>query len=226
MARAMEDGPERAQGWIPSGRLARAGLAVGVGMQPAVWAAGRWGLLGDLGGRVRELDARGLAWMAARRGPTLDSFFEAATHLGSFLVTGPLALGLALALAARGRRAQAWFVIAALGGAALFAQVGKLLVARPRPESAGSVVAQPADLSFPSAHATQVMALALAVWLVAAGASQGRRGAIAVGGALAVALVALSRVYLQVHYPSDVAAGLVGAAAWVLGLRLAIGMRA
>jgi len=202
--------------------LARAGLAGGMAVQPALWAAGRWGMLGEAGGALRELDRRGLAWMAAQRNAALDAFFGAVTHLGSFALTGPLALLLALALAMRGRHRRAWFVVGAFGGAALFAQVGKVLVARPRPESAGAVASMPSDLSFPSAHVTQVTAFALVAWFLAQGLADGRRRAIAVVGAAAVTTVAVSRVYLQVHYPSDVAAGLAGAAAWVTGLWLAL----
>ena len=205
-----------------SGLLARAGLLLAVGMQPAVWAAGRWGVLGPGGAGIRALDRRGLEWMAAHRSATLDTFFAAVTHLGSFAVTGPLALVLAAALARQGLRRSAWFVVGGFGGAALLAQAGKLLVARPRPSAGDLVVAMPSDLSFPSAHATHAMALALVAWLVA----RSRRGSVAACGATAVALVAVSRVYLQVHHPSDVAAGLGAAAAWVLGLWLATGSRA
>jgi undecaprenyl-diphosphatase len=159
--------------------------------------------------------------MAERGSPGLDTFFGSVTHLGSIALTGPLALLLGLLLAWKKRRAQAWFVAGAFFGAALFAQVGKLLVARPRPEGGTALVEMPSDLSFPSAHTTQATALALAVWLVTAGMPPGKRSAVAIGGAAAVGLVALSRVYLQVHYPSDVVAGMLGATAWVGGLGLA-----
>jgi undecaprenyl-diphosphatase len=61
----------------------------------------------------------------------------------------------------------------------------------------------------------QAAALALALCLVAA--RPGRAWAVTlVGVAL---LVGLSRVYLQVHYPSDVLVGMLAALFWVLGLR-------
>lgn len=213
----------RSGGRLPRTWTARAGLAIGIAAQPALWAAGRWGVLGSTGGWVRELDQRGLEWMAERRSAALDSFFGVVTHLGSFAVTGPLALLLAGTLALVGRRRLAWFTLAGFGGAALLAQVGKRLVARPRPDVADAVVAMPSDLSFPSAHATQAMAFALVAWLVTRELSRTARSAVAALAALGVALAALSRVYLQVHYPSDVLAGLLGATAWVLGLRLALG---
>jgi undecaprenyl-diphosphatase len=210
---------------LPRAWMARAGLVIGVAAQPALWAAGRWGVLGAKGGWARELDQRGLEWMAERRSAALDSFLGVVTHLGSFAVTGPLALLLAGTLALRGRRRLAGFTLAGFGGAALLAQVGKRLVARPRPDVAEAVVAMPSDLAFPSAHATQAMALALVAWLVTRGLSRPARAGLATLAALGVALAALSRVYLQVHHPSDVLAGLLGATAWVLGLRLAQGAR-
>jgi undecaprenyl-diphosphatase len=74
----------------------------------------------------------------------------------------------------------------------------------------------PQDWSFPSAHAAQATAFALA-WLLRPGASPGRIE-IAVLVA-AVAAVFASRLYLQVHFPSDVLAGAVLATLWVLLLR-------
>lgn len=203
--------------------LRKAWIAFAVASQLALWALGRWALLGERGAALRELDARGLAWMADHRSPALDRFFEAVTHFGSFAVTGPLALVVIAVLAVMGSRGRAWFVLWGFGGAVLCAQIGKVLVARARPESADAIVARPGDLSFPSAHATQVLALVLVVVVVARWRSLPTQVVAPLAGALVVALVALSRVYLQVHHPTDVVAGLASATAWVVGLRLATG---
>jgi len=74
----------------------------------------------------------------------------------------------------------------------------------------------PEDWSFPSAHAAQVTAFALA-WLLRPGAAPGRIE-IAVLFATVTAVFA-SRLYLQVHFPSDVVAGALLATLWVLLLR-------
>lgn len=86
----------------------------------------------------------------------------------------------------------------------------KNLVMRPRPfetlTALTTLVKHPADYSFPSGHACSSFASAFAVTL-----GYGRRGAWIY---IVAALIAVSRVYVGVHYPSDVLAGAaVGTAA-------------
>jgi hypothetical protein len=76
--------------------------------------------------------------------------------------------------------------------------------------------AMPADWSYPSCHAMQITALAVAVVFVA----PRQRALWAVPLGSAVLLVGLSRIYLQVHFPSDVLAGTLAAAFWVGGLHV------
>jgi undecaprenyl-diphosphatase len=114
-------------------------------------------------------------------------------------------------------RVLAFLPLALLGATAL-AQAAKVLVARPRPDLFPALVAMPADASFPSAHAMQATAFALA-WLLRPGARPGPlAAAVAV---LLVLAVAGSRVYLQVHFPTDVLFGMTAAALWVVALRCA-----
>jgi len=87
---------------------------------------------------------------------------------------------------------------------------------RPRPDLYPPLVPMPEDWSFPSAHAVQVTAFALA-WLLRPGTSPGRIEIVVF--LAAAALVGVSRPYLQVHFPSDVIAGAILAALWVLLLR-------
>lgn len=162
---------------------------------------------------ISAWDGSGLALAHALRAPWLDALFGVVTWLGSLLVLLPLAL---LAWWRwRGQR-SASFVALALVGAAGLAHLAKLFAARPRPDLFPPLVPMPEDWSFPSAHAAQVTAFALA-WLLRPGASPGRTE-IAVLVAVAT-LVFVSRLYLQVHFPSDVAAGAVLATLWVLFLR-------
>ncbi|MBI1843220.1 MAG: phosphatase PAP2 family protein [Actinobacteria bacterium] len=101
-------------------------------------------------------------------------------------------------------------VFAALGATQLLGHV----VERARPydmmPSAQVLISRTTDFSFPSDHATAAGAVAMGLWFV------GRRlGLIAV--ALAV-LMALARVYVGAHYPSDVVAGLLVGAGTVIGV--------
>ncbi len=158
----------------------------------------------------------------AAREPWLDAFFAASTWLGSIVVLLPTSLALGSAWRRRGDRSSAWRLPLAVSGAWLAAHAGKLLVARPRPDLHAPVIAMPADLSFPSSHAMVAAAFAVALALSLRPRPSSTLVAVA---ALAALVVAFSRLYLQVHYPSDVAAGAVAGAAWALGLCLLPGAR-
>jgi membrane-associated phospholipid phosphatase len=92
----------------------------------------------------------------------------------------------------------------------------KLVAARPRPDLFPPLIAMPEDWSFPSAHAAQVTAFALA-WLLRPGTAPDRTEIVVLFAA--VTAVFASRLYLQVHFPSDVVAGALLATLWVLLLR-------
>lgn len=165
---------------------------------------------------VPAIDAAGLTALDAWRTGWLDRGFMIVTWLGSLYVLLPAAL-LQAWRASRGTppRAAA-FVPAALIGAAILARLAKLAIERPRPDLFPALIAMPNDASFPSAHAMQATAL-VAAWLLRPGARFAYGEALA--GGLLIASVALSRVHLQVHFPSDVAFGMVVALLWVMALR-------
>ncbi|HEU4669021.1 MAG TPA: phosphatase PAP2 family protein, partial [Arthrobacter sp.] len=98
-------------------------------------------------------------------------------------------------------------------GAWVSSELFKLLVARHRPDPSAlfnPLLPEPGTDSFPSGHAALACALAIAVFLLARGTRWQRPAAI-LGIAVAV-LVAFTRVYLGVHYPTDVAASFLTAA--------------
>jgi undecaprenyl-diphosphatase len=181
----------------------------------SVLAAGAWWVCPQGQCGVGGLDRAGLVLAHEWRGPALDVWMGGVTWFGSLILLLPLAALLAWRLVRLGRRIEAAFVLLALLGAAALSHLTKLWVARPRPELHATGVPLPWDWSYPSAHAMQAAALALALYLVAARA--GRAWAATLAGV--VLLVGLSRVYLQVHYPSDVLVGMLAALFWVLGLR-------
>jgi membrane-associated phospholipid phosphatase len=158
-------------------------------------------------------DQAGLALAHAARAPWLDSLFVVVTWLGSLAVLLPLAL--LVWWRWRGDR-NAAFVALALIGASALGHLAKLIAARPRPDLFPPLIAMPEDWSFPSAHAVQVTAFALG-WLLRPGAAPGRIEIAAL--IAAVTAVTASRLYLQVHFPSDVIAGALLAILWVVFLR-------
>lgn len=153
--------------------------------------------------RCPELEERERA-LAVRvrrpRGPFVDRFVSAATDLGSMFAVAGIA-----GVLVTSRRARSAVDVAAGGMLAWVASQGlKPLVRRPRPyqlEKAERLVAEPSGSSWPSAHP----AVAAAVVTVLAPRLP-RRGR--VFGRLVAVFVAASRVYVGVHYPTDVVAGL------------------
>ena len=158
-------------------------------------------------------DHTGLALLHSMRAGWLDSLFLALTWLGSLALLLPLAL--LVWWRRRGDRSAAFVALALIGASAL-GHLGKLIAARPRPDLFPPLIDMPADWSVPSAHAAQATAFALA-WLLRPGAAPGRIEIVVLFSA--VAAVFASRLYLQVHFPSDVVAGALLATLWVLLLR-------
>lgn len=145
------------------------------------------------------------------------------TALGSVTVLTLLVLFVAGLFAALRRWREAAVLVAASGGGVLLSQGLKAVFGRDRPEEAWRLV-EAVNASFPSGHAmlSAVVYLTLGA-LVARFARKKRVKAFALVGAVVVALtVGLSRIYLGVHWPSDVLAGWCLGAAWALGWWLAV----
>jgi undecaprenyl-diphosphatase len=185
-----------------------------LGLSLTVLGVGAWAVCPEGQCATTDLDRNGLALAHSLRNEPLDRLLGGATWLGSLLVLVPLTVLVVAFLRIRGRRHEAVFVTLALLSTSALCHLVKLWVARPRPDLFSIWIEMPGDWSYPSAHAMQATAVALALILVA-----GRRQAAwALALGVAVLLVGLSRIYLQVHFPSDVLAGLLAAAFWVGGL--------
>jgi membrane protein DedA with SNARE-associated domain/membrane-associated phospholipid phosphatase len=140
----------------------------------------------------------------------LTSAAKVVTQLGSAFVTLPVSFVAAVLLAARRRWAEA--AVLAVATAIIFTGVAELKQATDRPRPPDPLAGANGS-GFPSGHAAHAMlypwlALTLAVRLRPGAAG----GSTLIGAGIAIAvLVGLSRVYLRVHYLSDVSAG------WALG---------
>lgn len=160
-------------------------------------------------------DEAGLRGVLAIRTPLLTQLMLGFTTVGGALVALPFALAFGTWLTGRGVRTGAFYIVTCLTGWGMHA-LFKLVFGRARPtliprlHGAGWV-------SYPSGHAmTSTVIFGLAVVL----ATERLRGtvgsrAIIAAGCLLIAGVAFSRVYLGVHYPSDVIAGMLGGWAWI-----------
>ena len=157
-----------------------------------------------------------LLWFHANSSLTLDPFVLFFTYLGGPIVMPLASLVIVIALLSQHQRSRALFFGLAMLGELLINQGAKLLFARPRPDLWAHLVEEKA-FSFPSGHAMAssafVTAVVLLLWY-----TRWRNLSVALG-ALFVVLVCLSRLYLGVHYPSDVLSGSLASLAWVVGLR-------
>jgi membrane-associated phospholipid phosphatase len=146
--------------------------------------------------------ARRVAWLSA---------------LGGLAAMGPVAIVVAILLAARGRRDDALRLVATIVVGRLLVEGLKLIVQRPRPPVVDRLELV-TSWSFPSSHSAGTMMTALAFALLAGGRWPALAAALLVAG-----VIGWSRVALAVHWPSDVLAG------WGLGMMwvgLAIALKA
>ena len=152
--------------------------------------------------------------LAERRSHDLIDLARIVHWAGSAVLLVPLALACCALLVHVGLRVQAVAVALTLGGAMIISDVVKLLVSRPRPTV--EHLQHVTGFSFPSGHTTQASAfwLSLVFAAHAAGASPARTSLLAAAASLILILVGLSRVYLGVHYPADVIAGILLGGGW------------
>jgi membrane protein DedA with SNARE-associated domain/membrane-associated phospholipid phosphatase len=143
----------------------------------------------------------------------LDDVLKMLTDIGSLPVTG--AVVLVTAILALWRRRVIESVTLVCGMAVLFVAVHVAKAAYDRPRPSGGLV-DAAGAAYPSGHAAYSVAfVACAVVLVRAGVGWAVRIGVITVAVVLVAFVALSRVYLHVHYLTDVLGGVsLGAAVW------------
>ncbi|HEX8363085.1 MAG TPA: phosphatase PAP2 family protein, partial [Longimicrobium sp.] len=156
-----------------------------------------------------------LRYMRSWSTPARDAGMELVSLLGYEWGVLPLAAIVFLLLFFLRRRGDALFFGVAMGGAGTLNQGAKMLFQRARPDLWISPAPEH-TYSFPSGHAMGSMALVAAL-AVLAWPTRWRWWAIVVGGAFTF-VVGLSRVYLGVHYPSDVLAGWLASLGWVIGV--------
>ena len=148
----------------------------------------------------------------------LESVVRDITSLGSVSVLTIMTLSVVIYLLIDGKRAAAAFVLFAIAGGAVLSELLKHVFARPRPELVAHLV-DVHTMSFPSGHA-----MSSAVTFLTLGAlltrvqTRWRLKIYSLSLAIFLTiLVGLSRLYLGVHWPTDVLAGWCAGAAWAMG---------
>ena len=164
-----------------------------------------------------------LLWIARLRAPRLTGVMVDLTALGSpTLVVLFTFVTFAMLAVLRDRRGAAHLVVAS-AGTWICTTATKNIIEKARPTEVEHLV-QVSGFSYPSGHSLAAAALYLTIAIIAGThlKTVASKAVLFVGAALLVGLVGLSRVYLGVHYPSDVVSGVSLGTAWALILAAAI----
>jgi membrane-associated phospholipid phosphatase len=160
----------------------------------------------------RVLDAF-IAWRTSGR----SQFFWLVTLLGNVAVLAALSVSAVVLLALWGKRARALLVAGGMAIGWAISEAAKLSVDRVRPPAADALIALPSSASMPSGHAFNTLVfLGLLVYLVSRWRdSRAAAAAVSVAALVVAGLIGVSRVYLGVHWLSDVLGGWSLGAAWL-----------
>ena len=156
-------------------------------------------------------------WVVSHRtGGLTASVARGFAELGSTKVLGPLVAIVAIALIVRGRSGGAALLIGAWAGSIALYDVTKAVVARPRPP-ASIALTTAQNSSFPSGHATQSLATWTTLTVISIALWPRSKVPVAIAAACLLTAIGWSRVYLGVHWATDVVCGWAIAAAWIAG---------
>jgi len=169
---------------------------------------------------ISAIDLHVVTWVNQHRSDLSDGFFIVVTWAGSLFMLLPLTALMIGYLLYYKKNADISFLGLGFGGAVLLTYLLKVLIKRPRPEMFEPLVAMPADFSFPSAHTAQITAFCLCLLLIVGKDRPLFYGLLCAVSITLIGCVAYSRLYLQVHFASDVMAGLLLSSLWVLAVTL------
>lgn len=177
------------------------------------------------GGRI-EVDSRVATFVASHRLDWLVAIMRVVTWLGSSVVIIPFDLIIGGYFLVRRRTLQPLILMtAALAGAGGLYGIVKPVVGRARPPAFLQVGPPDTSWSFPSGHATQsisfygMLAVVLILWY-----APNRRRLFALAAALVTLVVGSSRLYLGVHWLTDVLGGYALGLAWLAVLMVAFSL--
>jgi undecaprenyl-diphosphatase len=210
--------------------------AVEPGSSPLIGAALGAGLAGAavglllfmwLGYQIRsgELSGFDLAVRAAVRSletPALTSVMWAASVYGAPLRLLPLGLVAAAVFFLRGWRRGAVLVLVTLAGSVALDLGLKVLFARVRPQAVYDYYPTPSSFSFPSGHALVAVCFfgGIAVLLTHRLETRVVQTLVWLVSVAVILLIGISRIYLGVHYPTDVIGGFSVGVVWVAAVAL------
>ncbi|MGG1660801.1 phosphatase PAP2 family protein [Brevibacillus sp. NRS-1366] len=182
-------------------------------------------IFGRLGQEMQEQDLAGFdSWVIGKVQSTITPKLTSAMLFFTFLASSSSLMTLAilsvLLMLWQHKRWEALFLVIALGGGILFNLLLKSLFHRERPTIHRLV--EESGYSFPSGHSMAAFIFfgMLAILLFLFVVSRAAKTVIVLLAVLLILMVGVSRIYLGVHYPSDVLGGFAAGGVW-LGISLA-----
>jgi len=168
-------------------------------------------------GDVSAMDSAILLAVAKKRTPWLTITAVDVTALGSITLVVLFSVFTLVVLLVLRDRLGALQLLTASVGAGILTLVAKNLIERIRPAEAQQLIIV-SGFSYPSGHSVSTSALYLTIAIIAGRYVQhtGARAAIFVAVSAVLIMIGASRVYLGVHYPTDVVSGISLGAAWAL----------
>ena len=161
-------------------------------------------------GESLRFDEAVLLWIDANVPAWLDGPMLLATALGYYLVILPLLAAVTYAFYRKGARISAALLPVATVGSMILTEILKRVFQRARPELLDS------GYSFPSGHATLAVGFYGTLALLLAWRLEGFwRWTVVAAGVALVLLIGFSRLYLGVHYPTDILAGFLAVPLWI-----------
>lgn len=151
--------------------------------------------------------------------PQLDVVVTMLTKLGVFWGVFPIATVTALVLFNRRRWRSLTYLIVTLLGSIIINRTAKVLLHRVRPHLWESPAPE-FDYGFPSGHAMSSMTFVAVLVILTWGSRW--RWLVLIVGAIFVLVIGWTRLYLGVHYPSDILAGWMVSVGWAIGVSLII----
>jgi len=166
-------------------------------------------------GSTQAFDDAVLRWFAAHRSPILDEIMLEITFLGTGTVVLMLVAITGMFLWLTRHKYSALLLLISTAGGILLNNLLKQGYSRPRPQIVTWGTAAVSS-SFPSGHAmSAIVVYGTVAYLAARLQTRGVTRALTLTfAAIVILLICISRLYLGVHYPSDVLAGLIIGTAW------------
>jgi undecaprenyl-diphosphatase len=166
-------------------------------------------------GATRSFDETVMRWMGAHRIEWIEQSLLEITALGTGLVLMMIVVISALFLVATRHRFSAFLLLVASAGGLILNGILKSSFDRPRPRLF-EWLTDPSSSSFPSGHAmgSAIVYFTVAYLIARLEKRRWMRAVTIITSLLLVLLISVSRLYLGVHYPSDVLAGMTIALGW------------